>query len=116
MVLRRPFARFQCPGIIEIVPKKTYGKNKRSCRVTFELPADVQAQSASLAGDFNGWSQDSHPMTRRKDGRLSVTVSLNTEHSYRYRFLLDGSRWENDWAADTYVTNSYGTEDSLVQV
>ena len=116
MVLRRPFARFQCPGIIEIVPKKTYGKNKRSCRVTFELPADVQAQSASLVGDFNGWSQDSHPMTRRKDGRLSVTVSLNTEQSYRYRFLLDGSRWENDWAADTYVTNTYGTEDSLIQV
>ena len=116
MVLRRPFARFQCPGIIEIVPKKTYGKNKRSCRVTFELPADVQAQSASLVGDFNGWSQDSHPLTRRKDGRFSVTLSLNTEQSYRYRFLLDGSRWENDWAADTYVTNSYGTEDSLVQV
>jgi hypothetical protein len=55
-------------------------------------------------------------MTRRKDGRLSVTVSLNTEQSYRYRFLLDGSRWENDWAADNYVTNSYGTEDSLIQV
>jgi 1,4-alpha-glucan branching enzyme len=84
--------------------------------VTFELPADVQAESASLCGDFNGWSQDQHRMTRRKDGRFSLTVSLDTERSYRYRFLLDGRRWENDWAADQYVTNMYGTDDSLIQV
>jgi 1,4-alpha-glucan branching enzyme len=116
VAVRLTFPGFTRPGIIEIVPKKTYGKNKSTCRVTFELPAGVEAQSASLVGDFNGWSQDSHPMTKRKDGRFSVTVSLNTEQSYRYRFLLDGSRWENDWAADTYVTNSYGTEDSLVQI
>jgi 1,4-alpha-glucan branching enzyme len=100
----------------QIVPKKTYGKNKGTCRVTFELPPAVEAGCASLCGDFNGWSQATHPMTKRKDGRFSVTVSLNTEQSYRYRFLLDGTRWENDWAAETYVTNSFGTEDSLIQV
>lgn len=55
-------------------------------------------------------------MARRKNGRFSVTVSLLVDRSYRYRFILDGTRWENDWAADQYVGNMYGTEDSLIQV
>jgi hypothetical protein len=55
-------------------------------------------------------------MVRRKDGRFSVTVALPAERSYRYRFLLDGERWENDWDAEMYVNNVYGTEDSLISV
>ena len=104
------------PSIIEIVPKKAYAKSKRTCRVTFELPAAVQAESASLCGDFNGWSHDTLPMTKRRDGRFSVTLSLGSQQSYRYRFLVDGKRWENDWAADDYVRNIYGTDDSLIQI
>jgi 1,4-alpha-glucan branching enzyme len=98
------------------VAKKTYGKTTKTCRVTFELPAEVSAQTASVCGDFNDWSPTDHPMVRRKDGRFSVTISLPVDQSYRYRFLLDGVRWENDWDAEMYVTNSYGTEDSLIRV
>jgi 1,4-alpha-glucan branching enzyme len=98
------------------VPKKAYGKSKKSCRVTFELPAVVEADRASVCGEFNGWSPHEHPMVKRKDGRFSITVSLDRERAYRYRFLLDGERWENDWAADRYVRNDYGTEDSLIEV
>jgi hypothetical protein len=29
--------------------------------------------------------------------------------------LLDGERWENDWAADGYAPNNFGTEDSVVK-
>lgn len=98
------------------MPKKAYGKSNRSCRVTFELPPEVEAESVTLCGDFNGWAHDGHRMARRKDGRFSLTVSLPVDQSYRYRFLLDGTRWENDWAAEQYVQNMYGTEDSLIQV
>ena len=40
---------------------------------------------------------------------------------FRYREFtvgskLDDNRWENDMAADDYVPNDFGTEDSLVQV
>jgi 1,4-alpha-glucan branching enzyme len=98
------------------VPKKAYGKSKKSCRVTFELPAVVEAHRASVCGEFNGWSPQEHPMVKRKDGRFSITVSLDRERAYRYRFLLDGERWENDWAADRYVRNDYGTEDSLIEI
>lgn len=96
--------------------KKTYGKAAKTCRVTFELPAQIAADSASVCGDFNGWSPTEHPMPRRKDGRFSVTITLPAQHSYRYRFLLDGERWENDWDAETYIANGFGGEDSLISV
>jgi 1,4-alpha-glucan branching enzyme len=98
------------------VAKKTYGKTTKTCRVTFELPAEVSARTANLCGDFNDWSPTETPMSRRKDGRFSVTVALPVDKTYRYRFLLDGARWENDWDAEMYVTNEFGTEDSLIRV
>ncbi len=32
------------------------------------------------------------------------------------KYLLDGERWENDWAADGYVPNPFASEDSVVEV
>ncbi len=95
--------------------KKTQAKNGSSTKVTFELPA-VQAGSVHLVGEFNEWSQTDQPLTRRKDGRFSTTVALASGRAYRYRYLFDGARWENDTQADAYVPNGFGTEDSVVQV
>ena len=96
--------------------RKHYSKTGRSCRVTFDLPAEVNAMKVSLCGEFNGWSPTAHTMKPRKDGRFSTTVSLETGRDYRFKYLLDGTRWENDWAADGYALNDFGTEDSLVKV
>ena len=96
------------------MPKKEYTKTGRSCRVTFELPSEVNAQKACLCGDFNRWSQDSHPMKRRKDGSFVLTISLKPGQQYRYKFFLDGERWENDWAAEDYLPNDQGSQDSVV--
>jgi 1,4-alpha-glucan branching enzyme len=95
-----------------LMSKKTFAPGGRVCRVTFELPAGVRASSAALTGEFNGWKPVT--MVRRKDGRFSITLSLPTGRSYRYRFILDGERWENDWAAEGYADNGHGGEDSVV--
>ena len=96
--------------------RKSYSKTGRSCRVTFDLPAEVNAAKATLCGEFNGWNHTVNTMKPRKDGRFSTTVSLQAGRTYRFKYLLDSNRWENDWAADGYVTNDFGTEDSLVEV
>jgi 1,4-alpha-glucan branching enzyme len=96
--------------------KKTYKKTGTSCRVTFELPAEISAKTATLCGDFNEWDASVHPMKQRRDGSFSRTVSLKPGNEYRFRYLLDGGRWENDWAADKYVPNGFTTEDSVVVV
>ena len=94
--------------------RKSYTKTGNSCRVTFKLPADVVAGSAAVIGEFNGWDPEANPMKKLKDGSFSATVSLPAGESYRFRYLLDGERWENDWEADGYAPNQYGSEDSIV--
>jgi 1,4-alpha-glucan branching enzyme len=98
------------------MPKKEYTKTGRSCRVTFNLPAEINAQKACLCGDFNNWDKVSHRMKRRKDGSFHLTVSLKPGNQYRYRFFLDDERWENDWAAEAYLPNDFGGEDSVVKI
>jgi 1,4-alpha-glucan branching enzyme len=98
------------------VPKTSYAKKSNTCKVTFVLPAQAGAGSVALVGDFNEWSPDATAMTRRKDGRFSTTVSLQAGRDYRYRFLVDGERWENDWQADAYVGNEFGSEDSVLKL
>ncbi len=96
--------------------KKSYTKTGRKCRVTFKLPAGVQAETAALCGEFNAWDATATPMKRLKDGSFSATVFLPANQTYRFRYLLDGERWENDWQADEYVPNQYGSDDSVVVV
>lgn len=95
---------------------KNYSKTGRFCRVTFNLYPPETVSKVSLCGEFNGWDPADLPMLRRKDGRFSITLSLEAGGNYRFRYLLDGEGWENDWEADGYVPNAFGTEDSLVRV
>ena len=48
-----------------MVNKKTSPKGK-TVRVTFELPAEVAADSVAVVGDFNEWNPEKHPMTFNK--------------------------------------------------
>ena len=83
--------------------------------VTFELPVEVAATSVTVCGDFNEWSRSSHPLTRTDDG-FQTSVELAAGQRCRFRYLLDGARWENDWAADDYIRNEFGGEDSVVDL
>jgi hypothetical protein len=84
--------------------------------VTFTLPAEVQASTVALCGEFNQWSAGDLRLQRGSDGCWRATVALEPGHSYRYRYLLDSERWEDAWQADRYVPNSFGGEDSVIFV
>jgi 1,4-alpha-glucan branching enzyme len=96
--------------------KKSFDKSGKTCRVTFSVPPEVTAKKIHLCGEFNDWDEKSHPLQKRKDGRFSTTVALPAGKKYRFRYLLDGERWENDWEADAYIPNQYGSEDSVVKL
>ena len=98
--------------------KKRYLKTKPVCKVTFELPKDaaVSADRVNIVGEFNEWDLNSTPMKRRKDGSFTVTLELATQREYQYRYLIDGSEWENDWNADEYVPTPYGDSENSVVV
>lgn len=95
---------------------KSYSKTGRVCRVTFDCHPEGNIEEVSLVGEFNDWNPAAHPMKQRKDGRFSATVSLVAGRSYRFRYLVDGRKWENDTNADAYVPNNFGSDDSLVSL
>ncbi len=96
--------------------KKNYTKSGLSCRVTFKVPAEVEAQTVALLGDFNEWNAESNPLTQRKDGSYSTTVSLEAGQDYRFRYLLDSERWINDEAVDREVANRFGSRDGVIKI
>ena len=96
--------------------KKQYAKDKKTCKVMFVLSDQVNAETVHLHGDFTKWEKAPVKMKRYKDGNFKVSVTLKSGKQYRFRYQLDGERWENDWEADTYIPNEFGTEDSVVEV
>jgi hypothetical protein len=84
--------------------------------VTFTFPDWVIADTVALCGEFNDWSEEQHPLTHVDGGCWETVVELDANRSYRYRFIIDGDRWRNDWAPDAFVTNVYGSQDSVIEV
>ena len=86
--------------------------------MTFVLPkaAASEAGSVCILGEFNNWSADAHPLARREEGDFAITLELAAGRAYRFRYVIDGWKFENDWFADRYEPNPYGGEDSVVDV
>jgi len=98
--------------------KKRYLTTKASCRLTFRLPKEAvgSARNITIVGDFNNWDQEASPMKKRRSGDFEITLELPKGREYRFRYLIDGHRWENDWCADRYEANPHGGDDSVVIV
>jgi 1,4-alpha-glucan branching enzyme len=82
--------------------------------VIFRVPPEVAASRAELLGDFTEWSPVA--MQPTDDGGHEAAIDLDGGAAYRFRYLLDGERWANDWAADGYIANDYGSDDSVVDL
>ena len=98
--------------------QKKYLKNRQSCKVTFTLPKEAVkgVKKVNVIGDFNNWDKNANPLKKLRTGNFSTTLELASGRSYRYKYLIDGSRWENDWHADHYAPNPYGGDDSVVSL
>ncbi len=98
--------------------QKKYIKSGSVCKVTFSLSKEAagDAKSVNLVGDFNNWDTDASPMKALKSGIRKVAVNLESGKEYKFKYVIDGDKWENDWDADKYVPNEHGSEDSVVIV
>lgn len=85
--------------------------------VTFEYAAATRAKTVHLVGDFNAWNETDTPMTLdRRRGLWIHQLELERGRAYQFRYLVDGVTWHNDWHADDYVPNIYGSDNSVVRV
>jgi 1,4-alpha-glucan branching enzyme len=94
---------------------KEASKSQGKVFVTFELPSSIWAEKANLVGEFNDWSRTQTPMFQSKiDGAWRVTIELDADRDYQFRYLIDGETWYTDYFADSYVANEYGSDNSVV--
>lgn len=96
-------------------PAEAIAKITKNSKVTFMLPKEAveNAETVAIFGDFNQW-QEGIMLTKQKDGSFKTAVELEKGRSYEYRFLINGEKWENDWAAEAYVPTPFGTFNSVV--
>jgi len=95
--------------------KKQYLK-RGTVKVDFVLPPAIaaEASSAYLVGDFNNWDESATPMTKLKNGTFKVTLELEPGRDYKFRYLVNGDQWHNDWDADRYEPNPFSGDNSVV--
>jgi 1,4-alpha-glucan branching enzyme len=84
-------------------------------RVTFELPSSLWAERVNLVGDFNDWDTSRDEMTQsRANGNWRIALVLPKGHEYQFRYLVNGRDWHNEWHADKFVPNKYGSDNSVI--
>ncbi len=92
--------------------KKQFLKTKPVCKVTFSLEAQ-DANEVALVGNFNEWNTEATKLKKLKNGTFKGTVDLETENSYEFRYVVDGT-YVNDDQADAYAWNDYAAADNSI--
>jgi DNA-directed RNA polymerase omega subunit len=98
--------------------KKEYLEGGKQCKVTFRLPsvAAPGAKRVCIVGDFNNWNTRANPMERQENGDFEISLKFEPKKEYQFRYLIDESKWENDWNADKYVKSPLGDSENSVVV
>ncbi len=92
--------------------RKAKSKMKtKEVQFNFYLP---DADTVSLAGDFNNWDAVSLPMRKNGDGFWEAKIDLRPG-KYEYRLLVNGS-WYDDPNAYEKVENPFGTKNCVMTV
>jgi 1,4-alpha-glucan branching enzyme len=85
-------------------------------KVTFSMPAMEGVTALFLTGSFNDWSDPGLALVCGADGGWSAALTLEAGWAYQYRFRDQNGGWHNDWAADAYVPNEFGSENSVADL
>src|SRR5690606_11055332 len=111
-----PVMKIKIKILHKMITTKKFLKSKPLCKVSFKLPAELakNAETVAIVGEFNDWSPSNHIMDGLKDGSFKITLDLETGRPYQFKYLVDGTEWINDDAADAYVANEFNGENSVV--
>jgi peroxiredoxin len=79
-------------------------------KVQFQYKPDRPARTIHVAGTFNDWSQESHPMLDPDGDGIYTTHAVVDAGDYRYKMVVDGTYWSHDPASRSltgYLHESY---------
>ena len=97
-----------------MLQKKPLARGK--VEVTFRMPPMDDVVELYLCGDFNAWQVRGLPLKLESDGTWVGKLVLEAGKSYRFRYHDNQGCWHTDYEADRYVTNEFGSDDSVVDL
>lgn len=77
---------------------------------------DESARRVRVSGEFNGWNPSQGVFCRQPDGTWKLGIDAPAPGRYRYRFLIDDTRWIEDPSHDAKESNPYGSMDSVLEI
>ncbi len=96
---------------------KQYLKSKPLVKVSFEVSSEnVNGKEVALLGDFNNWNKKDTILKKKKNGNYKATVEFPVGSEVQFRYLVDGTYWFNDEAADKYIASGVSNEQNSVVV
>jgi hypothetical protein len=96
--------------------KKQTVKSRNRCKVTFELPADLEADAVYLHADAHGWQPVAFEKLKNGKWKLVQEFELGQRVQFRYRVVRGGNdEYLNDADADETVTSEIGTENAVIR-
>jgi hypothetical protein len=102
-----------CVAVVAVVGLMRLGPER-----IVEVPVPVaggQAQTASLAGDFNGWNPGQTKLERSEGGMWAATIALKPGR-YQYMFVIDGKQWIADPLAAEGTGDGFGAQNAVLDV
>lgn len=74
------------------------------------------ARNVALAGSFNQWSTDTHPLAPSTTSGIWTTVVPLAPGEHLFMFVVDGDRWLSPPLAEDYVEDGFGSRNGIVVV
>ena len=88
-------------------------KKSSTKKLAFKISAP-NTKDVRLAGDFNSWDASSTSLKKSKDGVWKRDLVLKSGR-YEYKYLVDG-QWQRDSLNNIFVTNTFGSENSVIEL
>ena len=73
------------------------------------------AQSVSVAGDFNDWNPGQTKLERSEGGMWTATIALKPGR-YQYMFVIDGKQWVADPLAEEGTGDGFGSQNAVLDI
>ena len=77
---------------------------------------DDEANTVSLAGNFNGWDGEKTPLSKNDQGLWFVEIGAPSPGNHEYKFVVDGRRWIEDPSNGRKVPDNYGGLNSVITI
>lgn len=122
-VLRQGYGVVNARRAVELATTEQHALNVVGCkppriengRLMFVFHDD-SANSVSVAGDFNGWSEAATPLQRNDSGLWSTEIVVPRAGRFEYKFIINGRRWIEDPSNGMKTPDNYGGLNSVLVI